>query len=306
MGNTFSIKKVAFVLSGFLIFITGCEKYQVNSDYNEYGRDNVGPDVIFKIGRQGDEFRFDDIELYDSSTHILYFKREHKEFTQLSEALQSPFYFLDNGYTIYSGSFVPAYSSSVPPGPMIQSPSMYGGYALRIDIWWNNKPDIRNSPRLMEILKDHNLLHSGLSGSVDFVEISGNLVSFGFTVTNHDITDLLIIDINKTGPGLFHYFTNGLYLRDQDHNEVFTATIPHEKPEPWNSWKPEWLTDLKSGESISFTIDYPIETPINPGQYDLLFEFPGLAYQILKDQLFQGSSRIWLGDITMRGKITVP
>ena len=72
---------------------------------------------------------------------------------------------------------------------------MYGNHALRIEIWRDDKPDIRNSPRIIEILKEHSLLHSGLSGVVDFVEIRNNQLSFGFTMTNHDLSDLLIIDI---------------------------------------------------------------------------------------------------------------
>jgi len=148
-------------------------------------------------------------------------------------------------------------------------------------------------------------LHSGLSGTVDFVEIIGTQLNFGFTITNHDLTDLQIIDINKTGTELYHYFTNGLYLRDQNYHEVFSSTIEHRSPVPWNSWKPEWLSTLKSGELISFTINYPIETRISPGEYNVLFEFPGLAYQVSKEVLFQGNTRIWLGDITLRGNITI-
>ncbi len=118
--------------------------------------------------------------------------------------------------------------------------------------------------------------------------------------------DLMIIDIKKTGPELFHYFTNGLYLRDQDHNEVFSSTINNQTPEPWNGWKADWLSTIRSGESMSFNINYPLDTPVNSGEYRLLFEFPGLAYQISKDNLFLGNDRIWLGDITLRSNITIP
>ena len=110
---------------------------------------------------------------------------------------------------------------------MIPSPGMYGNHALRIEIWMDNKPDIRNCPRIIELLKEHNLLHSGLSGTIDLLEITGSQLSFKFTIMNLDSDDLLIIDMNKTGTNLFHYFTNGLSLRDQNHNEVFSSTITH-------------------------------------------------------------------------------
>ncbi len=288
-----SIPGVTAIMLGLLFALYSCEKPVEQTDR----------EVFFKIGNDH-AFRFDDIALYDSSTHIIYFKEAQSEF---KEVLQGSFAFFDKGDTIYSGGFYPGYSSYIPAGPIILSPpNMYGDHALRIEIWIGNKPDVRNNPRLIEILKEHNLLHSGLSGEVDLIEVNDNVLSFGFTLTNHDLTDLLIIDMNKTGLNLFHYFTNGLYLRDQDHNEIFSSTIEHLTPEPWNSWKPEWLSTLKSGESISFTINYPLEAPINPGDYRLLFEFPGLAYQVSKDELFQGNERIWLGDITLRKTITLP
>ena len=275
-----------------LVTIHSCEKIS----------DKTNPDVFFEIGR-GIEFRFNDIELYDSSTHILYFRQEHDVFT---EYLGDSFTFLDKGDTLYTGTFCPAYLSYIPRGPIILTPGMYGNHALRIEIWMGDKPDPRNSQGIIELLQEHDLLHSGLSGSVDFVSINGTELSFGFTITNHDVTDLLIIDMNKTGPELFHYFTNGLSMRDPDHNEVFTSNIVHKKPEPWNSWKAEWLSVLKSGDSASFTINYAIDKSIDPGDYKLLFEFPGLAYQVSKNQLFQGKGRIWLGDITLREKVTIP
>jgi hypothetical protein len=275
-----------------LIVVSSCERFSDKSD----------PDVFFKIGR-GIEFRFNDIELYDSSTHILYFRDEHDLFT---DYLKDSFAFLDNGDTLYAGTFCPAYQSYIPVGPMILTPGMYGNHALRIEICMGNKPDPRNSHGIIELLKEHDLLHSGLSGSVDFVNINGTELSFGFTIANHDLKDLMIIDMNKTGPELFHYFTNGLHLRDRDHNEVFESNIVHRKPEPWNSWKPEWLSVLRSGDSVSFTINYTIDKSIEPGEYNLLFEFPGLAYQVSKDQLLQDKGRIWLGDITLRTRITLP
>jgi len=280
------------VLLGLSFMLSSCEKPVELTDH----------EVFFKIGNEY-AFRFDDIKLYDSSTHILYLKEEHKVFNDL---LIVSFTFLDKGDTIYAGTFVPGYSSFIPAGPMIHSPGMYGNHAFRIDVWIDKKPDLRNCPRIIELLKEHNLLHSGLSGTVDFVEIIGTQLNFGFTITNHDLTDLQIIDINKAGTELYHYFTNGLYLRDQNYHEVFSSTIEHRSPVPWNSWKPEWLSTLKSGELISFTINYPIETRISPGEYNVLFEFPGLAYQVSKEVLFQGNTRIWLGDITLRGNITIP
>jgi hypothetical protein len=277
------------LLFGIIVLLTAtsCEKL-----------DN---EVFFKVGG-GHEYKFSDIELYDTSTHILYFKKVHDEFKDI---LANTFAFMDDGQVIYQGSFVPGYSSSIPDGPFIMSPPMYGNYALRIDNWHNDKPDIRNDPRLIDILKQHNLLHTGVTVSSSSLEISGTQITFKFTVTNQDQSDLMIIDIDKTGPNLFHYFSNGLTLYDLAHNEVFASNIEHITPDPWNSWKIDWLSELKSGDSRQFTIYYTINNPINPGEYDTTFNIPGLAYQVTKDQLYQGNSRIWLGDISLNKRRTI-
>jgi hypothetical protein len=186
---------------------------------------------------------------------------------------------------------------------------MYGTYALKIDNWpYNGRPDLRKDPVLINILNQNNLLHSGLKISASTVNIQGSQLTFRFTITNHDRTDLLIIDPDKTGPNLFHYFTNGLYIRDLSHKEVFSSNIEHQKPDPWDSWKMEWLSELKSGDSMEFTINYAIENPLASGAYEISFEFPGLGVggQVSADQLYQGTSRIWLGRISTLKSLTIP
>jgi hypothetical protein len=131
------------------------------------------------------------------------------------------------------------------------------------------------------------------------------MLTFKFTIANKDQSDLMIIDPDKTGPNLFHYFTNGLYIYDLDHNEVFTSTIQYQSPDPWNSWSINWLSEIKSGDSKEFTIIYPISNPISPGEYYTTFEFPGLSYQVARDQLYQGNSRIWLGEIALNTNRTI-
>lgn len=278
--------------------LAGCEKAEVNPPEETY----IDPEVLFRIG-DGTEYRYNDILFYDSSTHILYFKEPQEKF---NEIINKPFAFLNWGDTIYSGVFWPAYYSSIPIGPIIMSPpNMYGNYALRIEIWMGEDQQRINDPELIGILKDHSLLHSGLEGRIDKILFSETKITFGFTIINRDVSDLMILDINKTGPNLFHYFTNGLYIRKPSHDSVYESTIQHEKPVPWNSWKEEWLSVLKSGDSASFEIEYPLENPVGPGSYYAIFEFPGLAYQVSKEQLFQGANRIWLGDITLRTNIVL-
>jgi hypothetical protein len=105
-------------------------------------------EVFFKIGNEY-AFRFDDITLYDSSTHIIYFKDAQSEFR---EFLQDRFAFFDKGDTIYSGIFNPGYSSHSRRTNNFSPPLTYGDHILRIELWIG--PDTRNNPRFIEVLKN--------------------------------------------------------------------------------------------------------------------------------------------------------
>ncbi len=285
-----------YLLSGTVILMTlaSCESL-FNKSGNEY---------LFKSDN-GLEYKYSDFELYDSSAHVYYLKTSHPEF---DAEKASTFSLLANGEEVCKGVFFQGYSSSLPSGPFISNtPAFYPAYTIMIDFMTiDNKPiDTRNDPRIISALEEHNLLHSGLSVEINSVGITGTQLAFTFTVTNHDLSDLLILDPDKTGPGLYHYFTNGLSLRKVPYEEVFSGNIEAEAPSPWDSWKIDWLTELKSGESKQYALNYTLESSIAPGEYIAFFDFPGLSYQVTKDQLFQDNKRIWLGDILLNEKIVI-
>ena len=287
------MKKYLFTGTVLILLLISCEKIFNNS------RD----DYFFKSDAL--EYKYSDCEFYDSSTHIFYLRTIHP---QIITEKSSVFSVLANGEEIYKGAFWPPYSSSLPFGPYISSyTSFYPDFTLRIEqMTFDNQPaDQRNDPRIISALEAHGLLHSGLSAAINSIDIAGTQLTFKFTVTNADITDLLILDLEKTGPDLFHYFTNGLSIRNVNHEEVFSSQIQPETPSPWNSWKPEWLSVLKSGASRQFTINYSMISFLNPGEYTASFEFPGLSLGITHDQLFQSNGRIWIGDVSVNKKITV-
>ena len=264
-----------------LVILTSCEKY--------------GRNVILVIN-DDIEFTADDISLYDSSTHIVYLKRTHGE---LEDIEKGSFGFYDRGKAVLTGSIWPAYMSSMPATPFIMSsPFMFEGFALRIETWGSNDEGLINNPELTALMNRHGLLHSGLAVTAAPPAITGSEMSFVLTVTNMDESDLLILDPEKTGPGLFRYFSNGLYLLDPDDNsEEFADNIPHTAPDPWDSWSMDWLTELGPGESETFTFTYTLATVPAAGEYRVVFNFPGLSYQVSADELYHGSSRIWLGHV---------
>jgi hypothetical protein len=294
------MKKALITGTIIIVILTSCENL-----FNDPGKlKSTVDEYLFKADSVL-LYKYSDFELYDSSTHIFYFKTNHPEFkTEKS----STFSLLANEEEIYKGVFWPPYSSSLPYGAYISSfYSLYPDYTFRIEfVTIDNKlEDTRNDPRIISALKDHNLLHSGLSGEIKTIVKNGTKWTFSFVVTNKDKSDLLILDPDKMGPNLFHYFTNAPVFYNITQKKRFSAHTEYQIPSPWNSWNPEWLSLLKSGESRQFTFIYTVDSPLSPGEYKVSYEFPGLSMQVVKDQLYQNNKRIWLGDIQLTKRMIV-
>lgn len=295
--------KESLVISLFLIFaLLSCE--QANIDPQSEPDQEITPEeeenhnYFLKIGNSLG-YECSDIEMYDSSTHILYFKTLHPEFDKLKN---ESFSFFVNGDTIYKGYFWPSFFSSLPSGPYISTyPLFHKTFALCIDNRGSSKPDLRNDPRLIRALKDRNLLHSGLLLTVNSIDCKSTQITFSFSITNKDQSALLILDPEKTGLSIFHYFTNGLIIRNVTTTGPYiTVRINPQTPSPWNGWKSEWLTRMATDETKTFIIDYPIDFPLSPGAYNVYFEYPGLHFQVSKEELQQNNGRIWLGSLEGR------
>lgn len=242
-----------------------------------------------------------DFEFYDSSSHIFYFKRIPEE---LEDVTSGNFMFLDNGKPIYSGIFWPPYMSSLPKGPFIWDQYFQPFYALKIGFIYDDKPDPRNSPEMIRALKKHSLLHSGLSATIDNVIINGTSATVDITVTNRDVTDLLVMNPNKMDNDLFHYFTNGIYIYGPDYEFICYPVLNSRAPQVDQGWSMDWFTRLRQNESLKFTLNYELNEPVTESTYTVKFTFPGLGGQVSHDQLHQGNARIWLGEIVCSKKVT--
>jgi hypothetical protein len=287
------MKKAIFALVFALLMLSSCRKTSENNN-----------DSILKLN-DGTEYTYSDFALYDSSTHIFYFRDERPDF-KTDKA--TSFKVLAYGSEIYTGTFWPPYSSTLPVGPYIDSfLSLYHDFAFRMNFMSvDNKPlDPRNATPLILAMRDHNILHSGLSLDINSVVRSNSMITLKFTVTNLDTDNLLIIDPEKTGMALFHYFTNGLYIRDLNYNEIFSNGVEAQTPVPWDSWNINWLSGLNAGESKQFTLEYKLNSIPVPGEYIVSFQFPGLQFQVTKDQLYQPGGRLWLGNVEATKRILI-
>ena len=133
---------------------------------------------------------------------------------------------------------------------------------------------------------------------------NGKLV-LNIELYNADTFNYYYLDPNKMGVSLFHYFTNGPIFWNVNYSNSYKhqETVTH--PKPWNSWKKEWLTLIKSGERRNISITYNHFDRIPPGKYKVYFEFPGLNYGISQKDLALNGGRIWLGNICMEKNVTI-
>jgi len=289
------MKNYNLLLFVFVVGLVSCEKSENNGN-NPYipVYDTLPSEVFIKIA-DNFTYNYSDVAFYDSSAHIVYFLESHPELEKIREAYFEVYAERD---TVYRGELWPSYSSSLPAGIYIPCmPLFYQNYALGFENRLKGMSDLRNDPRLISNLYKRKLLHSGIVASVDEIQISGSLARLSFVVTNYDETPLFILDPDKMGHKLFHYFTNGLYLVNKINNVVTTTKLESQTPVPFNGWSKEWLTLLSPGESSMFTLNYSFDSVIPPGDYTAWFEYPGLSLQVDIDELFQVTGRIWLGSV---------
>lgn len=260
------------------------------------------PEYFFKVGNSL-YYRYSDLELYDSSAHIFYFKTNHPEFDKNS---QSVFSVIIKSDTIYKGDFWPMFRSDTPTRVYIHTwPFWLQNYALWIENRYNIKPDLRNDPVIIQAFKDRNLLHSGINLAINSLEVTNTQVTFSFTLTNKGQSALLIMDPDKMGINLFHYYTNGLLFRKTSDGSSFYVSVPSQAPSHYTVWLIDWLTKLNSNETKTFNLIYPLNSPIASGEYKITFVYPGFNLQISKDQLIQDNARIWLGDVRASVRISI-
>jgi len=240
------------------------------------------------------------IDFYDFSSHLIYLKSGNVfSFSNLGAFLIQ----VDNE-EIYTGQMFPMYSSYMPTGVYIRcAPTFYNDYIIPIgfsqiiDNDGNSIEDPRNDSRIIDALKKYNQFREGLSSEIISIQqIADNKVKINLELTNLESDNLLYLDPDKMGLELFHYFTNGLIIRDSDNNS-YMHKLTSQKPEPWDSWTADWLTVISGNETKIISIIYNDFDLIPSGEYTASFNYPGLSHQIEKEVLQQNNGRIWLGEV---------
>jgi len=290
----------AFLVIAFTFFI-GCDK---DNDL-PVGNSLEGFSLLI-----GDRVIVDqsNIDYYDLSSHLIYLKKG----TSIPVGLrgEESFSVCVDGREIYSGKTVSGFSSYMPRGPVIFCmPVLYPDYIVSIgySAIWDSLPgaDPRNDKRIVDALRKEGQLHEGLKceiENVNFVGSDGCIVEI--QVRNEDTFNYCLLDPKNMGTDLYHYFTNGLIIMDARRN-LYYPKIRHESPEPWNTWDPDWFSVIGRGETRRFLLAYSGYERIPKGQCRVVFNFPGLGYQVSREDVVQKYGRIWLGEIVLCRDIVI-
>lgn len=298
------MKTTTAILFIIAVLLTGCNKDEI--DFNKSLTDG-----LCIVSNDEVVLNHNDFEYYDYSTHLIYLKN-NKSFADDIEGIEG-FIVYANGDEIYSGQTFPGYSSFLPSGPVIAThPSFYSdnivsiGFILKLDTLGNFLPDPREDERIVDALKKYNQFHAGLSCEIKSVQyLSTNNVKVELLLKNNDSFNYYYLDPEKTGIGLFHYFTNGLIIRDFNTHKSYTHKIETISADPWNTWKKDWLSIINGNESKIVTIIYNNFEDVPKGNYKATFEFPGLSFQVGKNDIKQNNGQIWLGKLNMMKEIAI-
>lgn len=251
-----------------------------------------------------------DIDFYDYSSHCIYLKSNKSAYFTKEIAISmndQPFIVNANEKRCYIGSFHSCAMSLAPYHPYIDELSIqfYPADVLYIAPSWNqNAEDERNNNYVERSLRDLNKLHDGLSLVIKEIQVVENsdtsTVKYIYELKNNDQDDLYILDPEKMGNKLFHYYTNGIDFRSDTRyisSEYKTVT----RPEPYDSWQSNWFTKIKSGQSMERTVTLKGYPQIPNGQYSCTFQFSN-PKKIEHEDRYINNARIWIGKIKSNTK----
>jgi hypothetical protein len=255
-----------------------------------------------------------DIEHYDYGTHLIYLKDGVSSEELLDE--ETAFQVYAGGEEIYTIFVQPGFSSSMAGGPgsaiIRTQPTFYPDFILAIsriptyEVQVGELADSRQDPRIVNALKKYGQYYEGLSCEILSCTYNApDHVVLRLKLTNRDEVNYYYMDPEKMGMGLFHYFTNGLILRDPEDHESYTSHTEAVQPEPWDSWQMDWMSLLEGGSSVTITLEYGNFDPVPAGSYKASFSFPGLGSQVERDQVAQPLGQVWLGELALYKEIVV-
>jgi hypothetical protein len=251
-----------------------------------------------------------DIDFYDRSSHIIYFK-ENLDLNSFW-LFGSKYWFIDNKDVFYEGLF------DMTSGPCCECPTEYLTFedwakpAFLMEFKFYKYPisqfftiqDTRENKQIFDVFEKYGKLRNGLSSEIVDVAIKNqNDVDLTIRVINNDTINYYYPDPEKMSIEMFHYYTFGLQLYKDD-SILFQNNVKRQAPDPYGKLDTGWLTKIEEGTTKTYTIHYTSFDSLTSGNYLAIFTFPGLNYNTLsRSQIELKDGRIWIGDIEL-GKET--
>lgn len=250
------------------------------------------------------------IEYYDYGAHLIYLKPDFIPLSILENLEGMSVY--AGGKEIYTVITFQGSSSTKPVPPVIWTdPIFYTENIWAID-WLQGYEerqadmDPREDPRIEEALRKYGQYRKGMQ--CEFLSIryeSDQEVVVKLKLTNEDPVNYYYLDPAKMGVAMFHFFTTGLIIWDEERHNTYLNREELSNPDAAVSWDPAWLSLLEHDTSDTLTIVYEHFDPVPYGSYDAFFTFPGLTYQVDWEDLNQDNGRIWLGEILLHKKLEI-
>lgn len=251
------------------------------------------------------------IQYYDTSSHMIHLFESVELPEMEAHVLGKPFVVATDSFRHYVGVIWPMHSSSSYRGPLIDvMPRFYPKDIVKISMGRAQPqgPDFRLNDTIVEVLKDYDVFHAGISCTIDTVEIIENdsasnhcKLSYTYTIKNNDEFNLYVFDPLVMGDSHFHYYHNGVYLRTSEniYQSTSGSQAPGENEDPLN-----WLIKLESGDFMTRTVQkrgYPF---IPNGTYECGFRFSGLN-STGKSSREKSDGKVWIGEIHTKRLITI-
>ena len=261
-----------------------------------------------------------DIDFYDWSSHCIYLKKDKTYFIPgwqkkdrfnvfPTEWADRPFVVEANGKKCYLGYFSRVeLSMDMWIAPMVGDVglnSLYPQDVIFIDWSWLYHEYPQNNPAVKNALLDAGLYHGGISITFDTTDVNTlrmienadtSTISYKFTIANNDEDDLYIIDSDKMGSGLFHWFTNGLTFQNIETKKIYEPRWrKHIQLPSLDYWSTDWFIKLESGHSIQRTVILKGYPHFPTGEYLFELRYNGQIRAMEKEERELSDGRYWLG-----------
>jgi hypothetical protein len=262
-----------------------------------------------------------DIDFYDWSSHCIYLKETLSDFipgwdTTLRilkrfprEWADKPFLVTSKGQRKYLGyifSFL--YSNTLVPIPMFDDGYLSIGPAkiLKFDWLWLYINNPLNNSDIKEALIEENKCFHGImvyldSLSQNTIYVVDNAdtatISYTLTISNESEENIYVLDPQKTGSDIFHYYNQGIVFTSIDDSSEYKSWYKNRYTPPesgYINW--DWFTKIESYETIEREISLKGYPCLKKGRYKVQCDFNS-PINFKQEELITTDGRYWYGTI---------